>query len=69
MVVQPVRYLGAREIRALMHGVSRQRVYQLTSRRDFPRPVARLAQGKIWLADDVEAWITDRRSPPADART
>jgi predicted DNA-binding transcriptional regulator AlpA len=52
-----------------MHGVSRQRVYQLTSRRDFPRPVARLAQGKIWLADDVEAWITDRRSPPADART
>jgi hypothetical protein len=31
--------------------------------------VARLAQGKIWLADDVEAWITNRRSPPADART
>jgi predicted DNA-binding transcriptional regulator AlpA len=67
MVVQPVRYLGAREIRALMHGVSRQRVYQLTSRRDFPRPVARLAQGKIWLADDVEAWINNRRLSAADA--
>jgi predicted DNA-binding transcriptional regulator AlpA len=61
MVVKPVRLVGAREIRALMHGVSRQRVYQLTSRRDFPRPVATLRQGKIWLAEEVEAWINNRR--------
>jgi prophage regulatory protein len=67
MVVKPVRLVGAREIRARMHGVSRQRVYQLTSRRDFPRPVASLAQGKIWLADDVEAWINNRRLSAADA--
>jgi predicted DNA-binding transcriptional regulator AlpA len=39
----------------------RQRVYQLTSSRDFPKPVAGLAQGKIWLTDEVEAWIIRHR--------
>jgi prophage regulatory protein len=53
--------MGAHEIRIRLGGISRQRVYQLTSRADFPAPVADLAQGKIWRADDVEAWITARR--------
>ena len=39
-------------------GISRQRVYQITSRADFPIPAADLVQGKLWHVGDVEAWIT-----------
>jgi len=53
--------LGAHEIRVRL-GTSRQRVYQLASRRDFPKPVAALAQGKVWLAAEVEDWIAARRT-------
>ena len=53
--------MGAHEIRVRLGGISRQRVYQLTSSRDFPKPVADLAQGKIWLAEEVEAWIIQHR--------
>jgi prophage regulatory protein len=58
----PLRVVGAHEIRACLGNVSRQRVYQLTARTDFPRPIAELAQGKVWLASDVEAWIATRRA-------
>jgi prophage regulatory protein len=61
-----LRLLGAHEIRLRVGGVSRQRVYQITSRPDFPPPVADLAQGRIWLADDVEAWISRRGRGSAD---
>jgi prophage regulatory protein len=72
----PLRLLGAHEIRAYMGNVSRQRVYQLTARTDFPHPIAELAQGKVWLASDVEAWVathrtagpTKNRSRPGQAR-
>ena len=53
--------MGAHEIRIRLGGVSRQRAYQITSRTDFPKPVADLAQGKVWLADDVEAWMKVHR--------
>jgi prophage regulatory protein len=53
--------MGAHEIRVRLGGFSRQRIYQLTSRRDFPAPVAELGQGKIWLTDDIEAWIVQHR--------
>ncbi|MEU7909013.1 AlpA family phage regulatory protein [Actinoplanes sp. NPDC049118] len=56
------RLVGAHEIRDLL-GVSRQRVYQMAGRSDFPRPVATLAQGKIWAFDEVEAWIGTHRYP------
>ncbi|WP_328468807.1 DNA-binding protein [Actinoplanes sp. NBC_00393] len=56
-----LRLMGAHEIRVRIGRISRQRVYQLARRPDFPAPVADLAQGKIWLADDVEAWIAARR--------
>jgi prophage regulatory protein len=65
MAVKPIRVVGAHEIRVRLRGVSRQRVYQITSRADFPKPVADLAQGKVWLADDVEAWIESHRPMPA----
>ncbi|WP_328478443.1 DNA-binding protein [Actinoplanes sp. NBC_00393] len=53
--------MGAHEIRVRIGRISRQRVYQLARRPDFPAPVADLAQGKVWLADEVEAWIEARQ--------
>ena len=41
-------------------GISRQRVYELTSREDFPRPLAVLGMGKVWRYDDVLAWAQAR---------
>ena len=61
VAVKPIRLMGAHEIRIRLGGVSRQRAYQITSRADFPKPVADLAQGKVWLADDVEAWMKVHR--------
>jgi predicted DNA-binding transcriptional regulator AlpA len=42
-------------------GVSRQRVGHLIERPDFPRPIAVLKAGRIWNADDIEAWITEHQ--------
>lgn len=53
--------MGAHEIRMRLGGISRQRVHQITSRPDFPAPIANLAQGKIWQAEDVEKWIAEHR--------
>jgi prophage regulatory protein len=61
MTTSRIRLVGAHEIRIRLGGVSRQRAYQITSRADFPRPVANLAQGKIWKADDVDHWIREHR--------
>jgi predicted DNA-binding transcriptional regulator AlpA len=61
------RLVGAHEIRSML-GVSRQRVYQLAARPDFPKPIAHLAQGKVWSVDDIEAWMESRRGvrrPPS----
>ena len=63
-----LRLVGAHEIRHLL-GVSRQRVYQLATRSDFPEPIAELAQGKIWVLADIEAWISSHRSGTGPART
>lgn len=61
--------MGASEI-ARMMGVTRQRAYQVVVRRDFPEPIARLALGQVWLADDVEQWYASRptktRRPDVD---
>ena len=57
MTCQRIRLMGSHEIRIRLGGVSRQRTYQITCRDDFPRPVADLAQGKVWQAEDVEDWI------------
>lgn len=61
MVLAMGRYLmGPREIEDRL-GVSRQRVYQLTSRVDFPAPYDEIATGRVWKIEDVERWITDHR--------
>jgi len=52
--------VGIFEIRELvLRRVSRDRVEELTFRDDFPAPAATLAQGEVWLADDVEAWFRE----------
>ncbi len=53
--------MGTAEIRQRLGGISRQRVYQLTCRTDWPAPYDELAQGKIWRRADVEAWIKQYR--------
>jgi predicted DNA-binding transcriptional regulator AlpA len=60
MEIGDVRLMGPAEIGDRL-GLSRQRVYILTNRYDFPRPRWELAMGKIWWAGDVEAWIRERR--------
>ena len=52
--------MGAAEIGARL-GVSRQRVQQLVSRPDFPKPDAVLGMGKVWRTEDVEQWIKEHR--------
>lgn len=48
-----VRVLGAAEVAVLL-GVSRQRVGQLTAKRWFPDPIARLTMGAVWELSDIE---------------
>lgn len=56
--------MGTAEI-ALRLGVTRQRVQQIVSRADFPKPDHELIMGKVWRTEDVEAWISAHR--PEDA--
>ncbi len=60
MAKKRVNLMGSHEIRVRLGGISRQRVYQITQRRDFPEPVAKLEMGNVWLAEDVEEWIASR---------
>ncbi len=53
-----VALVGPAEIAKMFGGISRQRVYQLTSREDFPAPVASLATGKVWSYSDVVDFAT-----------
>ncbi|GGM12249.1 MULTISPECIES: helix-turn-helix transcriptional regulator [Micromonospora] len=62
-----LRLMGTHEIRVRLGGISRQRVYELTMRRNFPEPVAELAQGKVWLAEDVDRWIAEHRRELTDS--
>lgn len=62
-----MRLVGAHEIRAMLGGVSKQRVYQITSRDDFPQPVEVLAQGKVWSRSAVRQWIREHRPDLADS--
>jgi hypothetical protein len=58
--------VGTAEICPRLGGVSRQRVYQLTQRADWPAPYDELAQGRVWRREEVEAWIRANR-PELDA--
>lgn len=58
--------MGSAEIGKRLGGISRERVYQLTQRRNFPEPYQRLAMGYVWLAYEVEEWIAEYRPEIAD---
>jgi predicted DNA-binding transcriptional regulator AlpA len=58
---QPV-FLGTRELRERLGKVSDGRLTRLTHRDDFPVPVARLQQGRIWLTEEVDKWIAEART-------
>jgi predicted DNA-binding transcriptional regulator AlpA len=47
--------VGATEA-ARMLGVSRQRLYQLAERDDFPPPMVQLAAGPVWLTNSIRAF-------------
>jgi hypothetical protein len=74
MDIEASQLVGAHEIRELLKRamrkeISRQRVYQLTRRPDFPEAVVELAQGKIWQADRVQTWISRHRSAASQPQT
>jgi hypothetical protein len=57
-----VTLAGVPEIRdLLLRAISKERVEELSYRDDFPPPTAVLAQGGVWLADEVEAWFDEHR--------
>lgn len=58
----PPPIVGVHEIAVLL-GVSRQRVHQLTQTLDFPVPVYRLKAGTFWLLADVHRWANDHGRP------
>jgi prophage regulatory protein len=68
MDMQSLRLMGAHEIRMKFGGIGRQRLLLITSRPDFPRPLAHLTQGKVWLADQIDEWLaahgSEIKTPP-----
>jgi prophage regulatory protein len=58
--------MGAGEIGDRLGGVSRQRVQQIVAKPGFPKPYDELQMGKVWLIDDVEAWVRANRPDLAD---
>ena len=62
----PIPLAGIEEVLDLLFKISKERVLELTSRSDFPEPAAELADGDVWLRDDVEAWINEHGDAMAD---
>ena len=53
---EDIRLMGPQEIQKRF-GFSRQWTAQLINRKGFPDPIADLAIGRVWLAQDVEEWF------------
>jgi prophage regulatory protein len=45
-------------------GMSRARVHQLATRPDFPEPLGRVGQSKVWRWSDIRAWLPAVGRPP-----
>jgi prophage regulatory protein len=53
--------VGVAEV-AQMLDVSRQRVDAIAKRHDdFPKPIAELMAGRIWVRQQIEEWQRERR--------
>jgi prophage regulatory protein len=64
VVASPVvadELVGFRELPELL-GVAPATAARYANRKDFPRPFARLASGRVWRRKDVKAWA--RRTLP-----
>jgi hypothetical protein len=44
--------------------LSRARVHQLAARPDFPLPLGRVGQAKVWRWSDVRTWLSSAGRPP-----
>lgn len=53
--------MGTSEVAALL-GISRQRVLVIARQPDFPKPLAVLKMGNVWLRADIRRW-TQRALP------
>jgi predicted DNA-binding transcriptional regulator AlpA len=53
--MRPLRLAGLAEVAELL-GVNKRSASRYVRRPDFPEPLARLASGPIWAADEIEAW-------------
>lgn len=62
-----LRLMGPGEAADCM-GVTTQRLHTLRKRAEFPRPVADLACGPIWLARDIEQFQATRKRTPGPAK-
>lgn len=64
---EDIRLMGTAEIADRL-GVTAARVHQIADsvKREFPRPIATLRMGQVWLRDDVEAWIAANRPELAE---
>lgn len=62
-MAQKLDLVGVSEI-AEMLGVSRQRVDKISrSDSSFPKPVAEIRAGRIWLQADVRTWASKAGRP------
>jgi hypothetical protein len=57
--VPSFRLAGLAEVAQLL-GATKRTASRYTALPDFPEPVARLAMGPVWLAEDIEAWARQR---------
>lgn len=61
--------VGVAEIQEILHVNTRQQVSQLAERNDFPKPVAELRAGRIWLRADIDSFKQRWRRTPGRAAT
>lgn len=54
--------VGVKEAAALVGKDKANFLRDLASRPDFPKPVARLASGQLWLSKDIERYISERET-------
>jgi hypothetical protein len=57
-----VHLFGFSELAATL-GISKQNTRRHTARPEFPAPVARLACGPVWSADDVLTYLEQHQRP------
>lgn len=61
---EPAELVSGAEI-ARRAGISRARLHQLATRPDFPKPLGRIGQSKVWQWEQVRDWIAADGRPPS----